>query len=314
MLLRTIGFFLLCSSASAAVQKWPVKPQDRVKISLSKAQVTLLSTKESAVTFSSGAGCREVQTEAREGEFIIRETDLLKTQSEASACQVQIQVPSTPLQLHVLEGSILAQKPTSDLLLHVQKGRVALREGAGTATVHVQKGEVQVTDYQGRLRLDLQQAGAVVKGLQGELDLQSLGGDHLIEKAKGNLRVVQAQGSLKVTGGQGSLQLETVRSTLTTQAFAGRIEGQTQEGTLNLSLTAEPDVNLKSQAGRITLAVLPGSGAHVNLVTQEGDLFGPSFLPIAKEGTVKMIRGRLRGEASKGSLIVRSQEGSIVLK
>ena len=57
-----------------------------------------------------------------------------------------------------------------------------------------------------------------------------------------------------------------------------------------------------------------GSGASVNLVTQEGELLGPSFLQVTHEGSTKTIRGRLRGEAGKGSLIVRSQDGSIILK
>lgn len=303
-----VPFFAL----AAGPVKFPLKPQDRVQISLAKAQVTVSATREEAVTLIPGANCRELQSETRENELVLREADLMKPRSDA-ACILQILVPAHALSLHVLEGSIAAQKLNNELLLHVQKGKVFLRDSAGSAIIHVQRGEVGVTDFQGRLRLDLLQAPATIKGLVGDLELEALGGDHLVEKPKGNLRITQSQGTLKISGGSGSLQLETQRSTLITQGFSGRIEGQTQEGVLSLTLAADPDVNLKTQSGRITLQAPPNSGASVNIVSAEGELAGPSAIPVSKEGSGKALRGRLRGEG-KGSLIVRAQEGSVTVK
>ena len=306
-------FSLVLPMAQASIIKLPIKAQDHVKMTFSKAQINLVGAKDNFLTLNSSSGCRDLQTETHESEYSIHESAPLKTQGE-SHCVVQVSLPSTNLQLHVLDGGISAQKLGGDLLLHAQKGKVILKDSSGSAMIHVQRGEVQVTDFQGRLRLDLLQANAVVKDLQGDLDLQSLGGDHQVEKAHGNLRITQTQGSTKVTGGAGSLQIETGRSTLNLQGFSGRIEGQTQEGNIQLQLANDPDVNLKSKSGRIVLQAPAGSGASVNLVTQEGDLSGPSFLQVSREGSTKTIRGRLRGETGKGSLIVRSQDGSIILK
>lgn len=300
-------------SSFAAVTKWPLQPQDRVKISVGKAQVNVSRGTDSQLTVQSTGACRELQAEAAAGHLTLRESDLMKPRSESDACTLQVSLPAAQaLSVHVLEGSLLVQKVTSDLILHVQKGRLILRDASGAAQMHVQKGEVLVQDYAGRVKADVLQAAVQIRNLQGDLELQALAGDHVIDKSKGHLHINQAQGNLKVTGSSGALNFESVRAALTADLFAGRIEGQTQEGTIALKLTADADANLKSQTGKIN--VQAQGGTSVNLLTQEGELFLPAYMSMVREGTTKSIRTRVRGEGAKGSVFVRTQEGSITLR
>lgn len=315
MVVTFLGVLMSGVVAQASVQKFQLGPQDRVKVSLAKAQVTVIPSKDRQLVLGLGAGCPELVQEKTEGVWGFREIDLLKARAaESPVCQAQIAIPPQNLQIHVLEGGITVQKTAADLLLHVQKGKIILKEATGSATLHVQRGEVAVSDFQGRVKLDLLQAASQVKGLQGELELQALAGDHVIERPTGNLRLMQAQGSLKVLGGSGSLQVESVRASVSSQGFQGRIEGQAEEGQMTFAVAGEPDVNLKSKSGRITVSLPSGSGAQLNLSTQEGELVGPASFTIAREGSAKSLRGRMRGGASQGNVVIRSQEGTVIVK
>lgn len=305
LLVPTFGF--------AAVTKWPLQPQDRVKISVGKAQVGVARGTDNQLTVQSTGACRELQAEAAAGHLTLRESDLMKPRSESEMCTLQISLPSAqPLSVHILEGSLLVQKVSSDLILHIQKGRLVLREASGSAQVHVQKGDLLVQDYSGRVKADVLQAPVQIRNLQGDLELQALAGDHTIDKSKGHLHINQAQGTMKVTGSSGALNFESVRAGLNADLFGGRIEGQTQEGSIALKLTSDADVNIKSQAGKIN--VQAQGGTSVNLSTQEGELFLPAYMSMVREGTAKSIRTRIRGEGAKGSVFVRTQEGSITLR
>ncbi|MFN7729122.1 MAG: DUF4097 family beta strand repeat-containing protein [Bdellovibrio sp.] len=302
------------ATASAVMTKWPLQPADKVKISVGRAQVGISRSNDAQLSVQTTGPCRELQAESAAGHLTLREPDLLKPRSESDLCVLQITLPAAQsLDVHVIDGSLVVQKLTSELVLHVQKGKLTLRNSSGSAQAHVQKGDLVIQDYSGRVKIDTLQAPASIRNLQGDLELQALAGDHTIEKSKGNFRVNQAQGSLKVTSSSGALSFETVRANLNADLFNGRIEGQTQEGTVTLKLVSDADVNIKSQAGKINLQAQ--AGTNVNLMIQEGDLFLPPSMSVVREGSAKSIRGRTRGEgAAKGSVFVRSQEGTITLR
>lgn len=298
----------------AAVSKYAAAPSDRVHISLTKAQVSVMKGQDNAnIVLQAVGNCRELLSENQSGVIKIYESELLKPRSEASNCQLQISVPSLQsVQVHLLEGNITVQKINIETLLHVQKGKVNLKETTGNSLVYVQRGEVLIQDCQGQIKVDIAQAQMNVRNLQGDLDAHILSGDLSIEKSKGQLRLNQAQGSCKILNSAGSLQFETSKATYAVESFGGRIDGQSQEGSLQLKLVSDFDAHIKTSTARASVQV--PKGMLINAMTQEGELVAPIGMSSAKEGSSKSLRGRVPGEVAKGSLTLRSQEGGIFLK
>lgn len=309
-----IAFDFLHLQTWAAVSKFAATPTDKLQISLAKAQVTVSKGQDGAnIVLQTAGNCREFLTENQSGIIKIYESDLLKPRSENSSCQLQIFVPLLQgIQIHLFEGSLTVQKLGFETLLHLQKGKVNLKETTGNSLVYVQKGEVLIQDCQGQFKVDIAQAQLNVRNLQGDLDAHILSGDLFIEKSKGQLRLNQSQGSGKILNSAGSLQFETNKAVYTVESFGGRIDGQSQEGALQLKLVADFDAHIKTTTARSSVQV--PKGMLINALTQEGELIAPTGMSTAKEGSSKSLRGRVPGDAARGSVTLRSQEGGIFLK
>lgn len=218
------------------------------------------------------------------------------------------------LEVHVLEGSIAAQKLAKDAFLHVNKGKITVKDSQSNLVLHQQKGEMILSEITGKVTLDSQAATVSLKGIKGDIDLQNFSGDSVIEKAKGFISLSTGSGSNKIVESSGNIQFESAKGLISIQKFLGRVEGQNQEASINISTLTEGDISIKSQGGRISISTPEGAGAQINLATVEGDLFVPNYLKINRESSQKSIRGRLRGETGKNNIFVRSQTGSISIK
>jgi hypothetical protein len=117
-----------------------------------------------------------------------------------------------------------------------------------------------------------------------------------------------------MTGSAGTFKFELGKASLNSQNFSGRVEGQTQEGPVNILMSADGEVNVKSQSARVTVQTPKASGAWLSLSTTDGDISGPSYIKVNREAGQKNLRGRLNGDVQKGSIIVRSQEGAIIIR
>ena len=71
---------------------------------------------------------------------------------------------------------------------------------------------------------------------------------------------------------------------------------------------------MKAKAGKVNITPPAASGASVNLFTVDGEIFVPKELKVNRLSSEKSVRGRLRGEAQRGSIVVRSQEATILVK
>lgn len=303
----------------AAVNEIPVSEADKIIISVGEAQINVVTNPQSKsfrLTLSEGAQ-EEFAIERRDRQLRVvlknqgNREDLAKFSNKKRS--IDLIGPSVPLDIHLFEGQVMLSKWTKDALVHVQKGKVILKENSGAVTAHVQKGEIQALDHQGKLTIDSYAANAVIKNLNGDLNLENFSGDSVIEKAKGAFSLNQSQGSLKISGSSGSMNFEVGKAQLQSLGFAGRIEGQTQDGAVVITMGPESEVRVRSQSGRVTVSGA-GIGAYVNVASVEGDVFAPNYMKVNRDSTGKSLRGRLRGDVQKGSISVRSQEGAIVIK
>jgi hypothetical protein len=237
-----------------------------------------------------------------------------KTTPHQGKIKIEISGISIPAEIHLLEGSVSVQRWSKEVYAHVQKGKVIAKENSSSLVVHVQKGEVNILNHQGKVIVDNVQASTLIKDLNGDLEVQSFLGDVNIEKVTGSLLLNSGQGNFKISSGGGSLQFDIVKGSLTTQGFDGRVEGHSQEGSVSILGSKDPDVNIRTHSGKVTINTAANSGALLNLSSNEGEIYVPAYLHVSREGATRSLRARLKGEAQKGSILVRSQDGNITVK
>jgi len=310
-------------SALGAMTEVPVKGNEKILISVPEAVIHVQGT-------SQGSSAKTLKINLNEGaseDYMIRmEGSVIRIEPKeasqngflvkpaAKKRSIEISGPSVQLEIHAFEGQIQLAKWSKEALLHLQKGRILSREGAATLIAHSQSGEIQILDHQGRVEVDAYRSAVIVKNLNGDADLENFSGETNVDKTRGFLSLNQGQGNTKITASSGTLQFEVSKGILNVQSFQGRVEGQTQEGPVNVSMASEGEVNIRSQNGRVTVHTPADSGAFLNLTSVEGDIQVPNYLRVVREGSQKALKGRLKGSTQKGSVVVRSQEGAIVIR
>ncbi len=221
---------------------------------------------------------------------------------------------SVPVEIQLRDGQVSSQKWSKELKIALVKGKVTSVAGSASLSIQLQNGEVSVQDQASKLIVDIYKGQLNVRNLHGDLDGSVFSGSINIEKSKGFLSINTAQSVAKILHSSGTLQFENGKGSVLTQQFVGRIDGQTSEGPVNLGIMPETDVHVKSGTGRILIQTVAGSGAMLNLLSTEGEISVPGELKVNRSVTEKSVRGRLRGGEQKGTILVRSQEGSIVVK
>lgn len=228
--------------------------------------------------------------------------------------KIEVTGKSIPIEVHLQEGNITITKNMKDLFLHLQKGRITVKENQAVVVAHAQKGEISIVEHKGKVIVDNLQAQMSLKDIVGDVDLQSYQGDSVLENLKGNIVLHSTNGSVKINKGSGSLQFEAGKGSFSSQGFQGRIEGQTTEGNVQVQLPAGEDLNLKSVSGKLSVMTVPNSGALVNAIAIDGEIYGPTHLKVFKDGSQKTLKGRLKGENSESTISLRTQDGQIVIK
>ncbi len=221
---------------------------------------------------------------------------------------------SVPLEIQLRDGQVQVQKWTKEIKVALVKGKFNSIGGSASLSVQIQNGDVVIQDQNAKVFADVYKGQVQVKNLQGDLDESVFAGSLNVEKTKGFMQISTAQATAKILQSSGVLQFDNVKGIVITQQFSGRVDGQTGEGNVNLGILSDTDVHMKSSSGRVTVQTAPGAGTFLNLATTEGEISVPNELQVQRSATEKTVKGRLRGGEQKGTVIVRSQEGHIVVK
>lgn len=310
-----------------AILAFEVAPQDvdRIVVVGLEAQVQLIGQPSAAKLRVSG-----IDDTSEPGNFVLERKDrvlFIKMQEYSSKKEWQeilAKVPkkrtleftgaSVPVEIQLREGSVNSQKWSKELKISLVKGKVLSSSGSASLSIQLQNGDVTVVDQSSKLAADVYKGHLTVRNLQGDLEGSVFSGTMNVEKSKGVLSVTTTQATAKVSQSSGTLQFENVKGNLVTQQFSGRVDGQTVDGSISLGILPDTDVHVKSDSGRVSVQTVPGSGASLNLLTTDGEITVPGELKVNRSATEKSVKGRLRGGEQKGSIIVRSQEGSILVK
>lgn len=319
------SILLTTPSVFAATFETPVKEGDRLVLKGFEAQVQLTAQPNPVLKVT---GVDETKAE---GSYVIERKDNIieirivefngKTSwknilPKASAQMRKIEISGLPLptEIQLRGGSVVAQRWTKDLKVSLTQGRVSLLNGAGSAQVYVQKGEVNIQDHTGRVTVDGYSGNCALRNITGDVDVSWFSGQLGMEKIRGSVNMSTQQATAKLNAGAGSVQFSNGKGSLVLQAFQGRMEGQNQDGNVTVLMPMDSEVDVKSKAGKVAVTVPAGSGAQVNLFTMDGEISVPGELRVVKLSSEKSVRGKLRGDAQRASVFVRSQEGSILLK
>ncbi|WII71112.1 DUF4097 family beta strand repeat-containing protein [Bdellovibrio sp. 22V] len=316
---------LLFQPLMAATFEVPVKEGDRLVLKGLEAQVLVVGQAGSSLRVSG------VEDSSTEGVFVVTKKDniievrmneysgkrswlniLPKAGSQMK--KIEISGVPVPLEAHLRGGSVVAQKWNKDLKVSLTQGRVSSLNGSGSLQIYVQKGDVNVQDHVGRVAADAYSGTMALRNIVGDVDATLFAGQLQIEKVRGFLSLATQQSNSKINQGSGTIQFENGKGTMNIQTFQGRMEGRNQDGTVTISMAMDSEVDVKSKSGRVSVQTPAGSGASLNLMTVEGEITVPSELRVTKLSAEKSVRGRLRGDAQRASVFVRSQEGTISVK
>lgn len=220
-----------------------------------------------------------------------------------------------PAELHLRSGSVTTQQWNSDLRLQMTQGKIVLNKVTGAVKINLQKGDLTASDLQGKTSVDLFQGSVTGKNWTGDGVLNLFNSQSQLDKLQGQYFVQSQMGSLKLNNSTGNWQIDNGKTTYVVQNHKGRFEGSTQDGSLQVQVLADSEINLKSMSGKIQLQLPAASGAWVNLLTQDGEINVPAELRVQKSTAEKTVKGRLKGTGeAKAHVTVRSQEGHIFLK
>ncbi len=216
------------------------------------------------------------------------------------------------LEIHARDLQLQLQNWSGDLLYESQKGKLLIQKSNIQGKIFLQKGEILLNETSGKWTVESFLAKLTAKDHLGDLDLRNFGGEVVLDGVKGIQNLVTLQGAIKSQKGSGEIWVDTLKGSVQLSQWSGRADVNNQEGNVYFQGAGESEFHGRSQSGRWTVQVQPGS--LVNVAMQDGELAVPPPLKIQKDGAAKYFRGRWAGAESKSTVRLRAQEGVISLR
>ncbi len=238
--------------------------------------------------------------------------EILAKESAAPHFDLEIRAPLRPLDVHWRRGEIEVRSWSAALSVFSHEAQTLIVGGQGVLNIHQQLGEVRVIQREGPLDLNTFSARVRLEKLSGDIRVDNFAGQTEIFENEGEIFLAGFEATQKVVGGRGRIEFKHQRSPLRVENFAGDLRGESEQGEVVASLRGEANVRVITKEAAVNLS-LPGSGASVNLGSQEGAIDSPGFLRVDQMPHLRTARGRLRG-GERGSVYVRTESGEIRLR
>lgn len=313
------SFCLILPLGAQGLTEIPLKGGEKLRVQADRLQMEYqVREKDSTLRLILSENAAEVLQVQAEGNLIRilprdQRREALATVPPAGKWTLLIQGPALPTEVFVDEGGFQVEKWTQTLFVNGKNLNLNVKNSSGTVRAQIQKGAISINDFSGGLEIDSFQAQVTVRNSTGDLNLKNFNGETNLEKYSGVIQLSQSQNQARVRDSSGTLKYKVHRGQLNTQQFSGRIEGQLLDGQVQLGVSAESEVNVQAQAGRVTVVLPQGSGAALNLVTGSGEITGPNYLRVQRGAAEKTLTGRLRGSLP-GSVRVRAVDAFIQVR
>lgn len=297
--------------ANAQSQEMSLAGVEKVIITSPFAQVSLVQGAVAALRLT---GSSVLSWSTRMDGKILRVTGSAASGTKMVAgVKVDVVGPGVPVEVHLTEGSLTGSRWSQPVVVDILKGKVTLKECKAAVSGLVQTGSVSLTDHQGNTRLELFRGDVSAKNYTGDMEISAFKVDVNIERAQGLLHLVQHQGGNKITKSAGTLRFDNSKATLAAIEFNGRVEGQTTDGYVNIQAGSEPEIQVKTQTGKISVSASK-SGAFLSAHNEEGEIQGPSSMRVEKDKGARVLRGRLKGADKGGRIELTSLSGTLIIR
>lgn len=314
---------LLSFQAHSATMEVAASPEDRIFVRGLDAQVHFIaqSTPQWKVSGIEESAEGQFVMMKKQGVLEIRMVEpggkknwLASLTRGGAPKKIEIVGPAVPVEVQLRGGSVIMQKWGKAAKVSMTSGRFSAIGGAGEYNIHVQKGDISIQDHQGRVVTDMYAGSTTLLNIQGDAQATVFTGNLNIEKMRGNLNLFTQQANSKINASTGSLQFDNGKGALAVTSFEGRLEGQNLDGSINVHMALDSELDVRSKAGRVAVQTPANSGMSLNLLTNEGEIVVPAPLRVTRLSAERSVRGKMRGDAQRGSVFVRSQEGTISVK
>ena len=230
--------------------------------------------------------------------------------SGAPELHFDIDAPAVPLEVAFRNGSVTVNQLKSSIQIQLVEGQVRLSKNEGTLRAQVGRGEVKIDSHKGRVEVDGFSPKVIASQIEGELSVDNFAGESSLQTVKGHLQVTTFSGQTMASKVDGGVDFQVGRGTLNLQDLSGNLRGKLDNGSLIAKISGEPEVNVESQEGGVSLDITSNASPSVRLQTEEGNLVAPGDLAQSKAGGQKMLAGKLNG-GGDGSIFVKTKTGNV---
>jgi DUF4097 and DUF4098 domain-containing protein YvlB len=115
-------------------------------------------------------------------------------------------------------------------------------------------------------------SGNLTAGSIGDVAMRSASGDVLLDRVGGTLFVHTASGDVSAARTDGEVRINSASGDVAIGYCAGPIAAHTASGDVKLRSVAAGRVELASASGDLAVAVMPGLGVYLDLVSHSGDI------------------------------------------
>lgn len=224
-----------------------------------------------------------------------------------------IESPSTPAEIHMHSGNVIANGWKNSLAVTMSDGKVLLSDGDGGVRVLLTRGELQLNKHKGDAELEIHGGKSNLSQVQGDVRLFAFAAESSVQQLTGKLRYRGKAGSLNLNKIDGDFQFENGRGGIAAMALNGAVRGSTEDGAINLQLAGETDVSVETDDGSVTVKPPGGTGALLRLSSEDGIIQAPESIRVPRVTGPKSVVARLDG-TPKGQIIVRSKRGVIRIR
>ncbi len=224
-----------------------------------------------------------------------------------------IESPSTPAEIHMHSGNVIANGWKNSLAVTMSDGKVLLSDGDGGVRVLLTRGELQLNKHKGDAELEIHGGKSSLSQVQGDVRLFAFAAESSVQQLTGKLRYRGKAGSLNLNKIDGDFQFENGRGGIAATALNGAVRGSTEDGAINLQLAGETDVSVETDDGSVTVKPPGGTGALLRLSSEDGIIQAPESIRVPRVTGPKSVVARLDG-TPKGQIIVRSKRGVIRIR
>lgn len=244
---------------------------------------------------------------------------VLKVEGASDAGSVEgsslmIEIPKGAISSSVvLEEGNIDLKGVSRVAVNLLKGKIVASQTGEGMRYFMQKGEVQSRQQSGALEIESYGGKIMLSEGQGPVKIRLFNGEIAMAKNMGSLSLDSFSSSAKIDAQQGAVSLHWGKGALSFADFSGRVEGVSEDGQIQIQTKSEAMVDLQAMRGRVQIHLPKDSGATLNVRSSGGEVSLPSSIKLAREGKVRVARGKLGG-AIKGSINIRTEEASIGIR